>query len=1085
MAALRADWTACTIREEREAMRFRLLGALDVETAEAPVDLGPHKQRCVLAILLLHANEIVPVDRIVDLVWGDHPPRTAEHSVQIYVSELRKALPAIAGRDLIETRPPGYVLNVPADSIDIHRFESLVREGLSAVRSGDTEPGATCLRTALESWSGDPLADFAYDEFAQGHIRSLWELRSDALEALAGVQLERGELESTRHLAQQAIAADPLREEPHRLTMLALYRSGRQAEALHHFTEFRNLLAEDLGIEPSEALRDLEERILLQDPSLGLDRTGSSKGNPYRGLRPFTEDDVDLFFGRESLVSDVLERLSSGPGLVSIVGPSGSGKSSTALAGVVPVLRGRGGATVEVMAPGARPLWELAGAVGRAGFGQRISLLHRFETDPRSLVGLVRRPLVLVVDQFEELFTLADAATAVRFAELVSHALRAPDCPLEVIVTLRADYYDRPLSVAALADLFADSVVNVKPLTPQELEQAVVEPARAVGVKVEPALLAQLVADMTEEPGALPLLQMTLFELFELTPTELTLVGYEKLGGLHGALADGAEHLLSELDTDGRELVEQLMMRLVQKSQTGVTARPAALRELLALGVDNVLLQSVLDAFTTQRLLTFDLDSSGTAVVEMAHEYLISEWPRMTEWIEAHDEDLDRIRALDLAALEWIGAARSPDYLLRGERLQGFGAWSEQTALLLTKTEAELIDASRLLQVEEERQQLERVAKEESLARSARRRLWAFGAVVAVLVAVVTSLIVVLVPEPPPDVVVWHEGRGDGSFGDLIASGVDLAVENLDVDVQEFTVEVSQWEQVGEPLAEGTRLAFISSVYLGDEVSRMLISEYPETTFVFVDCVFGPGLAEYVASFPPNLVCIAHHNEQVGFVAGVAAALTTETDHVGAIGGTNVPVVDQLLAGFRAGVRFVDPGVQVDDVYLAHDFFSGFYSPELASIAATILYEDGADVVFHAAGGSGHGLFETAASWPGPKVWAIGVDVDQWAELEVLGLPDDELALVRDHILTSARKRIDVGIYEMIRRYVSENTVEDIELGIWNGGADYATSGGHIDHILPELDHAMDAVTTGSVEIEVDYDRPIPYVGDLLLDGYG
>jgi basic membrane lipoprotein Med (substrate-binding protein (PBP1-ABC) superfamily)/DNA-binding SARP family transcriptional activator len=1061
-------------------MRFRLLGALEVETEEGPIDLGPHKQRCVFAILLLHANEIVPVDRLVDLIWGEDPPRTAEHSVHIYVSALRKVLSDGPRADLIETRPPGYVIHVASEDVDFLAFEDMVEEGLAAVRAGDQDRGRISLEKALDLWRGEPLADFSYDEFAQRHIRAIREVRCDALEALSEIRLNEDDPESARRLAREALEADPLRENPRRLLMVCLYRMGRQADALRLYSEYRLLLAEELGIEPSEILRDLEERILIQDPSLRSGMRTSRGGNPYRGLRPFLEKDADVFFGREDLVAEVLEKLDEGSSLVSIVGPSGCGKSSAVRAGVVPRLRGDG-QVVAVMQPGSDPLWELAGVLDRIGLGPRPVLDRRLNTDSRLLAGAVQDPLVLVVDQFEELFTLADIDSRTRFAGMISHAIWQSDAPLRVIVTLRADYYDRPLAIPVLASRFLDSVVNVKPMTPQQLERAVVEPARAAGADVEPALLTQLVADMREEPGALPLLQMTLFELFELEAGELTLGGYEKLGGLQGALAGGAEAVFERFDPEGRELIEQLLMRMVNRGPTSDTARPVRLRQFLDLGMDNVVLQRVLDAFAERRLLIFDRDSNGFGVVEMAHEYLISKWPRMAHWVEAHSEDLERVRVLDAEVSEWVDAGRSEDYLLRGDRLASFETWSDRTSLWLTRAEAEFIDDSLALRARERKALQERIEREESLAKSARRRLWAFGATVTALAAVVTFLVIVLWPEPPPDVVVWYEGRGDASFGDLIASGIDASVREFGLEVQEFTFGAGQWQEVAKPLAAGTELAFLDPVYIGDDVFARLVDEYPGTTFVLLDCADG---AAYLDEDPENAVCVTNRNEEIGFIAGVAAALTTQTGHVGMIGGVDLPIIHQFRDGFSAGAAYVDPTLQVDVIYLSQDFYSGFYSATLGSLAARVLFEAGADVVFHAAGGSGHGLIEAAATWagPGPKVWAIGVDVDQWAELATLGLPDWQLADARDHLLTSAMKRLDVGIYEAVRLFVTEGTLSNIELGIRNGGAGYATSGGHIDQIVPELERAMAAVADGTIRIDVDYERPVTFLSDLLLE---
>jgi basic membrane lipoprotein Med (substrate-binding protein (PBP1-ABC) superfamily) len=745
------------------------------------------------------------------------------------------------------------------------------------------------------------------------------------------------------------------------------------------------------------------------------------------------------------------------------------------------------------MQPGARPLWELAGTLDHAGFGPRASLLQVFETDARSLVGTVRSPIVLIVDQFEELFTLADTDSRVRFGELISHAIRSPETPLKVIFTLRADYYDKPLSIPMLADLFVNSVVNVGPMTPRELERAVIEPARVAGVEVEPVLLDQLVADMSEEAGALPLLQVTLFELFELTEGELTLASYEKLGGLHGALAGSAEQLLSELEAEGRDLVEQLMIRMVHEGRAVRTARPVSLRELLDLDVDSVLLQRVLEAFAAQRLLTFDRDSSGVAVIEMAHEYLISEWPRMVEWIEIHSEDLDRIRALDAATAEWVHAERSPDYLIRGERLQGFYAWCQATTVWLTKTETEFIDASLELQRREQNQQQEREAKEESLARSARRRLWAFGTAVAVLAAAITVLVIVLVPDPPPDIIVFYDGR-DSSYGDLVGAGIDSAIDEFEVTVAEMT-QVASAPEIEKQVARGTGLVILDLAKLQQVPdAKDLASLYPGTSFVFLDC---DALTD--PELPTNVSCIGTRNEEVGFIAGAAAALASETGHVGFIGGVDIPTITAMRDGFEAGARYVDSSAQVESIYLTgHEgqFFdpAGFNSPTLARVGASYLFESGADVVFHAAGQSGPGLFHQAAlssQASSHKLWAIGVDVDEYHAVEndtwiiIWDTRDATVSLWKEHILTSAIKRLDIGVHEAIRQWKSTGAVGEVILEIANGGASYSTSGGHIDHLLPELDAAMQAVAVGVVEIEVDYEPPVVFVRDLFIGSEG
>lgn len=249
-------------------MQFRMLGSLEAVADGVAADLGPPKQRCVLAILLIHAGEIVPTERLIDLLWGDHPPRTAAHSIQIYVSELRKVLEPLAGGRVIATRHPGYQLDTPPGTIDAHEFEALVEAGRKALEEGDRERGTDLLRSAHQLWRGGALSDFAYEEFAQPYIRRLHDLHLDAIEALAGAELEAGGTTHVLSLLDAAIREDPLRERSGELMMLALCRSGRNAEALQTYERLRVLLAEEFGLDPSPTLQRMQERVLLHDESL-------------------------------------------------------------------------------------------------------------------------------------------------------------------------------------------------------------------------------------------------------------------------------------------------------------------------------------------------------------------------------------------------------------------------------------------------------------------------------------------------------------------------------------------------------------------------------------------------------------------------------------------------------------------------------------------------------------------------------------------------------------------------------------------------------------------------------------------------
>jgi basic membrane lipoprotein Med (substrate-binding protein (PBP1-ABC) superfamily)/DNA-binding SARP family transcriptional activator len=254
--------------ERRDTVQFRILGSLSVVGDGKVAALGPPKQRALLAILLTRIGETVPVERLVELLWGATAPRTADHSIQIYVSDLRRAFEPLGGADTLVTRQPGYVLDVDPDSVDAWRFERLVKEGMRLLESGDEDGGRSTIREALGLWNGSPLSEFPYEEFAQPIIRRLVDERLTAVEAFAAASLEAGRTTEALDLLTAAVQDDPLRERARELLMLALYRSGRHAEALRSFHALRTQLTEELGVDPSPSIRALYDRILDHDPSL-------------------------------------------------------------------------------------------------------------------------------------------------------------------------------------------------------------------------------------------------------------------------------------------------------------------------------------------------------------------------------------------------------------------------------------------------------------------------------------------------------------------------------------------------------------------------------------------------------------------------------------------------------------------------------------------------------------------------------------------------------------------------------------------------------------------------------------------------
>ena len=244
-------------------MDFRILGPLEVWDGDRQVSVRGAKQRALLAVLLLHANEVVSADRLLDLLWGDDPPEAT--ALRVRVSQLRKAL-GTAG-DAIGTQSPGYVLRVGDDELDLRRFERLV--GQTADMSG--EDAAEQLRRALGLWRGAPLAEFAYDDFAQTAIARLEELRLTVVEKRIDADLALGRHRDVIPELEALVDEHPLREAPARQLMLALYRAGRQADALATYRTCRVRLVEELGIEPTPTLQALEKSILQQEPSLDLE----------------------------------------------------------------------------------------------------------------------------------------------------------------------------------------------------------------------------------------------------------------------------------------------------------------------------------------------------------------------------------------------------------------------------------------------------------------------------------------------------------------------------------------------------------------------------------------------------------------------------------------------------------------------------------------------------------------------------------------------------------------------------------------------------------------------------------------------
>jgi DNA-binding SARP family transcriptional activator/WD40 repeat protein len=953
-------------------MEFRVLGAIEVvENGDGPIPLGGPKQRAVLAHLLLRANHLVPTDVLIDEVWGEEPPETVRNALQSYASHLRKAL----GIDRLEGSRAGYVLRAEPSEFDAVRFQSLLRDARRLLPI-DAKAAVGAFDHALDLWRGPAFGDLAAEASLRSEAARLDDLRLSALEERIDAQLTLGDLAEVIGELENLTTRHPLRERFWEQRMLALYRAGRQGEALAAYQRAREILADDLGIDPSRELRRLHERILAQSPdldpggeplrgyrllervgedpfgvvyratqpnvgrevairvvhehrandpafvrrfeldaqavaalehphiapvydywrepgrayvvtrflrggslrqlldrsdaipheratraleqlasalrmahrrgvvpgdlrasnvlfdeegnayltdfSIGIDSAGArddlhafaalaretlggrlpmevgdaircaetaqgsdddagiladlasvlgtrTEGraplltetrNPYKGLRPFLEADALDFFGREAFIQRLVERMTNADRssrFIAVVGPSGSGKSSVVKAGLVAAVRrgavpGSDAWLVTEMHPGHHPLEELDAALMRVAVHPPAGLLGRLESGPRGLIDVAEAivpgetELLLIVDQFEEAFTLTETEDdRALFLESLRVATADPAGRVRVIATLRADFYDRPLRYPRMGQLLGSSTEVLSPLTPEELERAIVRPADRAGLGVDSALAPRIAADVGEQPGGLPLVQYALTELYDRRRDgRLTLDAYREIGGVGGALAASAEHLYATRQPDGREAVRQLFLRLVTPGEGAAdTRRRVPLSELSTIEVDASAMESAIETYGRHRLLTFDRDpSTREPTVEVAHEALLGAWERFRGWIDDGREDLRIRRRLTDAATEWERSGPEPSFLLNGSRLGQFESWASTTTLALGPGERAYLLASIARRETERAAEAARGERERTVERRSVKRLRALVAVLAVAALLAGTLTV-------------------------------------------------------------------------------------------------------------------------------------------------------------------------------------------------------------------------------------------------------------------------------------------------------------------------------------------------------
>lgn len=435
--------------------------------------------------------------------------------------------------------------------------------------------------------------------------------------------------------------------------------------------------------------------------------------NPYKGLRAFQSSDTRDFFGREELVDDLLERMMESQPyqrFLAVVGPSGSGKSSLIRAGLVPALsngklENSENWFVVDMLPNVDPFENLETALLRVAVQAPDNLMEILKTDVNGLLRASEAilptdnsELLIIIDQFEEVFTLTDnEAERQHFLDIIRHAVTAPDSRVRIIITIRADYYDKPLHYTKFGELIRTRIETVLPLNVKALERVIRSPAERAGVSFESGLVAEIVSEMNQQVGALPLLQYALTELFDHREGHLlTHEVYREIGGAVGALANRADDIFQSLSEEGKDLTRQMFLRLVTLGEGSEdTRRRVTQAELFSLSDNDDLMEEVIDTFADYRLLSLDHDpETRKPTVEVAHEAILRQWQRLREWLDENRDDIRQERILARTTEEWGEAGHDKSYLLSGNRLETIETWLNESQINLTPIEQEFIDAS-------------------------------------------------------------------------------------------------------------------------------------------------------------------------------------------------------------------------------------------------------------------------------------------------------------------------------------------------------------------------------------------------------
>jgi DNA-binding SARP family transcriptional activator len=713
---------------------------------EAVTGLASRKVEALLVYLSVTGRS-QPREVLADFLWDDFSQSRAMNNLRVVLSNLRKHLGdyVTISRDAVSVNAENQ-LWLDVAELEAHLKVAQDQEARTGILTADS---AGRIQKATALYDGEFLQGFSvrgsrgFDDWFSLERERLHRLVLEGLGRLVGWQLEHGKYPAGIESATRWLQLDPLREAAHRQMMLLLAYNGQMGAAVGQYEACGQVLDEELGIPLSEETTALYEMIREGElPPLTQERTPpveEERDPPFKGLQYFDVGDAELFFGREGLTAKLVDALRGGR-FLAVVGASGSGKSSLVRAGLVPALmnaepladgsRPPAGSSqwpIHIITPTTHPLEALAASLTRdaESVTATATLMDDLAKDPRSLHLYVRKllsqdgggRLLLLVDQFEELFTLCrDEDERRAFVDnLLTAVAEETAGPTLVVTTLRADFYAHCAQYADLRTLLSNRQIYIGQMEAEELRRAIEGPAHHEGYDFEPGLVELFLRDIgvTEErqpePGALPLLSHALLETWKRRRGQtLTFAGYSESGGVYGAIAQTAEQVFhQQLTGEQQAIARNIFLRLTELGEgTQDTRRRATMEELIPGEEERPAVQAVLQMLADARLIT-----TSEGVAEVAHEALIREWPQLREWLDEGREGLRLHRQLTEAALGWQELERDSGTLYRGARLAQACAWTEEQDAQQNPLEREFLAASQALErqdVEEREAQRQR-----------------------------------------------------------------------------------------------------------------------------------------------------------------------------------------------------------------------------------------------------------------------------------------------------------------------------------------------------------------------------------------